>query len=347
MAKMKYNPHKPSESYCQSDYMVLMSSQVPATFAKNPQMRFDSAEDASVFFARELDYIKAQTYDVVYPEFNALRLFPVTSEVDIGAETVTYYSYDKSGFAKIIQNYASDLPRADVKGIPTTANIKSIGASFGYSVQEMRASRMAGKSLDVRKGDAAKYAIDRKINEIAWAGENDHKLIGVLSPGNNIPIYTLPLNTGGTSTRFVDKTAQECLNDVAAMFAFVSKITLNVEKPDYLALPTDAYNYLAHTPRSEMSDTSILNWILANVKQLKGIVDVAELNAESGVTPFDGQDVAFLYTRDPKKFSIEIPLTFYQHPIQPTKLEFEIPCEARIAGAMIYYPLSALIIPGV
>ncbi len=42
--------------------------------------------------------------------------------------------------AKIISSYASDLPRADVKGKPTTAIIKSLGDSYGYSIQEMRAS---------------------------------------------------------------------------------------------------------------------------------------------------------------------------------------------------------------
>lgn len=122
------------------------------------------------------DYIKSQTYDRLYPEFTALTLFPVTHEVPEGAETVTYYSYDKSGMAKIISNYATDLPRVDVKGEPTTVPVKSIGDSYGYSVQEMRASRMAGKSLDVRKAETARYQIDRLTNIIAWKGDATAKL---------------------------------------------------------------------------------------------------------------------------------------------------------------------------
>jgi hypothetical protein len=337
----------PSKGFDRRDYEVLRASQIPATLIEIPAMRFDAAEDASVFFARELDYIKSQTYDVLYPEFNALKLFPVTSEVDIGAESVTFYSYDKTGMAKIIQNYATDLPRVDVKGKPTSVPIKSIGASYGYSVQEMRASRMAGKSLDVRKGDTAKYVIDRKINEIAWSGDEDTGLLGVLSPTNDIPMYTLPTNAGGGSTKFADKTPQECLNDVKAILSYVDVLTKSVERPDTLALPADAYNYLAHTPRSDNSDYSILKWILENMTELKEIVKVPELNADSNITPYSGQGVAFLFKKDPMKFSIEIPLPFYQHPIQPKGLEFEVPCEARVAGAIIYYPLAQLIIPGV
>jgi hypothetical protein len=310
-------------------------------------MRFDSAEDASVFFARELDYIKAETYDVIYPDLTALELFPQSSEVDPGAETSTYYSYDKTGMAKIIHNYATDLPRVDVMGKPTTIPLKSIGDSYGYSVQEMRASRMAGKSLDVRKAESARDAIERKKNKIAWSGDEQSGLIGVLSPTNDVPMFTLPLNAQGTSTKFIDKTPMEVLNDINAMQSFTATLTKSVEKPDTLALPTDAFLYLANTPRSDQSDLSILGWILQNSPRLKEIVEVPELNEDSEITPYPGQGVAFMFRKDPKKFTIEIPIPFYQHPIQPTKLEFEVPCEARMAGVMIFYPLSMLIAVGV
>ena len=134
--RMRYDANMPSATYDQADYDALRRSNIPVTLSENPALRFDSAEDAAVFFARELDYIKSQTYDRLYPEFTALTLFPVTHEVPEGAETVTYYSYDKTGMAKIISNYATDLPRVDVKGEPTTVPVKSIGDSYGYSVRK-------------------------------------------------------------------------------------------------------------------------------------------------------------------------------------------------------------------
>jgi hypothetical protein len=193
----KYNAQMPSEPYDVADYEALVRSSIPASLAGTERMRFDSAEDASVFFARELDYIKSQSYDVEYPELTALSHFPISSEVDPGAESITYYSYDKTGMAKIISDYSTDLPRADVKGKPTTAIIKSLGDSYGYSVQEMRASRLAGKSLDVRKADSAKYQIDYLFNKIAFAGDAANGLVGVLSSGNNVPLYTLPNGASG------------------------------------------------------------------------------------------------------------------------------------------------------
>ena len=346
---MRYDAAMPSKTFDSSDYEALRASNIPATLAQSPGLRFDSADQAAIFFARELDYIKTKTYDRLYPEFTALTLFPVTHEVPEGAETVTYYSYDKTGMAQIISNYATDLPRVDVKGEPTTVPVKSVGDSYGYSVQEMRASRFAGKSLDVRKAETARYQIDRITNTIAWKGDAKAKLPGVLSENNDIPIFTIPAVDGKTT--WADKEADAILADISGMLQQVNRTTMNVEHPDYLALPSDTHIALA-TKRIPMTDKTVLTFLKENLPGIKDIVSSAELNsiatdtnpyaAESG-----GKGVALLFTKNPEKLSIEIPMPFLQHPLQYTKLEMEVPCESRVVGAMIYYPLSALIAVGV
>ena len=84
------NNKKRHASYDASEAALLRQSSIVKAVMASEGTRFDSAEDASVFFARELDHVKAQSYDVEYPEHTALRLFPVTSDTDEGAETVTY-----------------------------------------------------------------------------------------------------------------------------------------------------------------------------------------------------------------------------------------------------------------
>ena len=73
------NNNQKSMRYDQNDSDALLHSKIPAALVETPQMNFDDAGDASVFFARELDYVKSQSYDVEYPEFTALKLFPVSS----------------------------------------------------------------------------------------------------------------------------------------------------------------------------------------------------------------------------------------------------------------------------
>ena len=100
-----------------------------------------------------------------------------------------------------------------MKGKPTTAIIKSLGDSYGYSIQEMRASRMAGKSLDTRKAESARYQIDYLNNKIAWNGDAETGLKGVLSTDNDVPLYTVANGAKGT-TSWADKTEDEILADI-------------------------------------------------------------------------------------------------------------------------------------
>lgn len=346
MAKIKHL------HYDSAEMRTLKQSSIPAAIMASEGTHFDSAEDASVFFARELDHVKAQSYDVEYPELTALHLFPQTSEADPGAETITYYTYDKTGLAKIIDNYSVDLPRADVTGKPSFARIKSIGASYGYSAQEMRASKLAGKSLDARKGESARYAIDNKTNIIAWRGDEESGLMGVLSDGQNIPMYVIKPGVRTGKTSWLEKDADEILDDVNGMARQVAKVTKNVERPDTLCVPADVFMDIS-TRRIPDTSTTVLAFIQEHAPYIKEVVSTAELDSDSVETnPYaavddTGAGVAFLFKNDVRKLSLENPMPFYQYPLQVQNLETTIPCEARTAGVIVYYPLSALIAVGV
>lgn len=336
------------------DYSALKGSTLIRGLAGSEQIRFDGIESATVFFARELDQVKAKTYDKQYPELSALTYFPITSEVNEGAETTTYYSYDITGMASIINNYATDLPRVDIKGEPHTANIRSIGDSYGYNVQEMRASRMAGKSLDARKGAAARRASDYMVNKIAFAGDKKHNLVGIFSEGNDIPIYTLSSvkvkGDGDTEekehTEWRYKPADLILEDINGVQMFIDRITMSIEKPDTLALPAYIFMDLA-TRRIPDTDITILSFIKAHAPYLKNFESMPELQASAKDVNPSGKNALFMYTKNEEKFSLEIPLPFYQYPLQVQKLETEVPCETRTAGLIIYYPLSMVLAYGI
>lgn len=336
--------------YDSREMETLRGSSIPSAILASEGVRFDGAEDASVFFARELDYVKQQSYDVEYPELTALNLFPISSEADAGAETITYYTYDKTGLAKVIDNYSTDLPRADVNGTPSYAKIKSIGASYGYSAQEMRASRLAGKSLDARKAESARYQIDALTNKIAWCGDEKSGLMGVLSAGQNIPLFTVVAGASGGKT-WAEKTADEILDDINGMAKQVARTTKNVERPDTLCVPADVYMDIS-TRRIDHTNTTVLAFVLEHAPFIKNVVPASELNSDSVDTnPYaameDGAGVAFLFKNDKRKLSLENPMPFYQYPLQVEKLETIIPCEARTAGVIVYYPMSCLIAVGV
>ena len=175
--------------------------------------------------------------------------------------------------------------------------------------------------------------------------------MGVLSEGQNIPLFAVTAGTESGATSWLEKTADEILKDVNGMQKQVAKMTKNVERPDTLCVPSDVYMDIS-TRRIPDTSTTVKSFLLEHAPYLKNIVSAAELDSDSVETnPYaaevDGQGVAFLFKNDKRKLSLENPMPFYQYPLQARNLEVVVPCEARTAGVIVYYPLSALIAVGV
>ncbi len=288
----------------------------------------------SIFFARELESVKAKSYDVQYAELKARKLIPVSFDAGPGAETIKYEQFDQVGMAKIIANYAHDLPRADVKGKEFISVVRSLGASFGYNVQEVRAAKMAGKPLEQRRANAAKRAIMQLENTIAFSGDASHNLGGLLNAAN-ITEVTIPNDGTGPSKLWANKTPDQILRDMNLVANTPSELTKMVEAPDTMLLPVAKFNFIASTRLSTASDTTILKYFLANNPYIKAVEPLNELAAF-----YSGDDGIFVYKRDPEKLTMEVPQDFEQFPEQEQGLEFVVPCHARSGGVIVYYPLS-------
>ena len=304
--------------------------------------------NSSAFFARELEYIKAQTYDVQYPQLKATQLLPVSTEAGPGAESITYQQFDQVGMAKIISNYADDLPRADIKGKEFTAPVRSLGDSYGYSVQEIRAAQFAGRGLEQRKANAARRGVEQKINKIGWFGDSEHGLNGFLNHPNITRVAVDDSGTG-SSTLWADKTPDQILADMNDLANNIFEVTNGVEMPNTLLMPIDQYTYIASTARSNNSDTTILQYFLQNNPFIDTVEWVNELKGAGlgvgGVN--EGADVMVAYDRSPDKLTLEIPQPFEQFPVQERGLEYVVPAHARIGGVIVYYPLSVAIGEGI
>lgn len=305
--------------------------------------------DDTLFFSRQLQFIKAKSYDIKYAELKARQVLPVSFDAGPGAETIRYEQYQGVGVAKVIANYADDLPRADVKGKEFVGTIKSLGASYGYSLQEIRAAKFAGKPLEQRRANAAKRAIAQAENQIAFFGNSDYGLMGFLN-NPNISTYSLPADgvQNGTvagspaSTMWINKTPDQVIRDLNAMVNSVFNSTKGVEKPNTLLLPLTAFSYLSTTARSVYSDRTIMEYFLENTPFIETIDWLNEL-VGAGV---GGTDAAVAYVKDADHLTLEIPQDFEQLNVQERGLEYLVPCHERIGGVINYYPLATVLISG-
>lgn len=301
--------------------------------------RLDANE--SIFFARELEHIKARSYDIKRAKLSGFELLSVSTEAGAGAEFITYTQYDTVGAAKIIANYADDLPRADVNGKQFTSPVRGVGISYGYSVQEIRAAEMVGKALDARKASAAYRGHEETINSLIFKGDAEYNLPGFFT-NVNIPLYVIPANGTGSTKLWINKTPDQILDDLNGAKNSVLSTTKGVHKVTEIWLPIAQYTLIATKLRSNLSDKTILQAFLETNPgtSVKMVLECAGAGA-------GGTDRLVAFENNEENVAIELPMMFMQHSAQQVNLEFTVPCESRYGGVIWRYPLAGTFADGI
>ncbi len=303
----------------------------------------------SIYFARELEHVKARTYDVVYPEIMYPRVFPISSEVSPAAKTITYRQYDMVGHAKLIHNYANDLPVANVKGKEFTSQVYSEGISYGYSIQDIRESQMAGKGLETRLAASARRAVELLTNDLAFFGDPATSLQPFLN-NDNVNYYTVKADGTGSSKLWKDKTPDLIVRDIGEASTLVRTVSKATEVVNTLLLADAEYGHIATTRMGDGSDVTILDFVLRTNPWISTIMPCYELDGACAGTNAGadaGSSIGLMYNNSADKLTLEIPQPFEQFAPQEKALYYEIACHARIGGVLIYYPKSIVQLNGI
>lgn len=306
---------------------------MPTINTTNNPMRLDSNE--SVFFNRELAYVKAKSYDAKYAELKGLSLIPISTEAGAGVNEIIFHQYRGVGFAKVIADYAKDFPRVDIYGEEKAVKVKGIGDSYGYSIKEIRASQRTGKNLDQRRAITARRAHDEMMNRMALKSNTADGTFGLLDfPG--ITEVTLQADGTSSSKTWASKTPDQIVRDINDLVSAVMEPTSAREVPDTLLLPIAQYNDLASRRIGEAGEKTLMRYILDNSPYIKRIDWLSELkNFGAG-----GTNRALVGRFDEEHLTLEIPQPFEQFEAQQEGMEFTIPCHSECAGTIIYYPLA-------
>lgn len=307
-------------------------------------LRLDSGATATLL--RQLEYVKSQTYDVLYPTLKARMFFPVTNEAGPGAEVIVYRQWDHVGMAEVIANYADDLSLAEATVGEFFQPVKSLGKAYQYSIQDLRRAALSGNQLDMRRARACREAHERTVDDIAAVGRAKHKMRGILNHPN-IPVQTAA--TDGTSTRWVQgrttpKSSALIQKDMHTAVNTVRSNTREIHSPETVLLPTFEFGYIAQAPVAVDNQTNILRSFLENNPFVQNIDSWYKL---------DTADVAgtgprmFVYTRSPDVMTLEIPQDFEQFPPEARNLAFVVNTHSRIGGMIVYRPLANIYVDGI
>lgn len=295
-------------------------------------------DTVGIFLARELETILARAFEVEYADIKYSTVIPVSSEVGTGADSFTYRVFDKQGSMKVIGDKAQDLPRADVLRKEVTHPVRSLGASFAYTVQETRAAAMVpGMNLEQRRANAVRRAYEEKVQEIAYFGDAPSGMKGFFN--NNQVDKLVPDHWFDTADITTDEMLQ-LLNEPATRIVQNSNMK---EMPNTMLVPFNAYRIISTTPRSSTSDTTVMEFFLRTNPMITAIEPINELEASKSGGALS-KDRVICYDRSPDKLQLHVPQPLEFLPPLRQSLEFSVAAHARIGGLALYYPKSAIVL---
>ena len=315
-------------------------------------------DDEGVFFQRQLEYIQATSYDVLYPELKGRELFALNTEGGEGIETITYRSYDKRGETAIIAGKATDLPRGDISGKEYSISVRTLGNAFGYSRQEIASAKVTGMPLEARKAEATRRSYEEKVNQIIFFGSPDNNLHGFFDGPAGAPALTCTRTSVAASAAnaanfgWADKTPDEIIADLTTAITKMYSDTKMLFRPDKIIMSVVSKKILENTPRSLQSDVSILNWFLANNSFINSASQIVDVNEVAGIYPvrsalandFDpsGQsnEGFTVVASGEDNMRVREPFPYMHLPVQLKGLEFEINCYGRFAGVEMIRPAA-------
>jgi len=295
------------------------------------------------FLLSQLTHIESKMYEKKYKAITYPMIVPVSNEAGEWAESVTYFFMDGAAVAKFVGTKSLNVPIAEIGTDKITVPVELGATGYEYSDEELRQAIQLKRALPQLKSNTARRAYEELAQRVAMSGDTTHNLPGFIN-NTNVTAATV-VNPGG-GTEWVNKTPNQILFDINDFMGDIFVDTLQVEKPNTLLLPTAQWNYLAGTPRSDNSDTTLLAWLIANSPYLSSDADIIPATelAGAGSGPSDRM-MAYDKDMDKVVFHIPMPLRFTEP--QRKGRGFEVPGEFKLSGIEFRYPGSARYADGI
>lgn len=298
---------------------------------------FDAAE--SVFFKRELEDIDKRVYEKKYPQLKAMSLIPMIKGVAPETRVYTWREFDKKGAAKIIGDYADDLPRIDVDGAEYSQIIKDIGDSYQYSIMEVKAAAKGMANLDELRASAARYFVEEKIDSILSLGDAASGLKGILNLASTTTFTAGTKVAGGLTWGTMaapNATGEEVASDIIGLVSKLHETTKGLWDSFNIVLPLAQYNYAAFKRLGTNNDTTALAFAKSVCPFIKNITPwTRTTTAGAGST---ARMAAF--PDDDTVLGALVPRAYEILPAQERNLAFVVNGTASCGGVICRYPVA-------
>lgn len=274
---------------CDSDEAVLARHILTQWDPVLVRLKADGADASDIAMAAQgLTSFIQQVYEVKYAELPAYNgdILPISTVVDPAADTYVWWERDLYGQVGVASTYNEDsIPLANgPTAAPNTGRIMPFlnGWKTNFMTPRREALARRNNRPDFRteegKRDAALRAHAEGINSLWLWGNKSWSIPGLMGE-TRIRVIPAPDGVDG-SPLWANKTNDEIINDLNLMIDSIHQYSNNTLRADTVFLPQEQFDYIAGTPRSPNSDTTILGFILQSRKdkgfpvKIKGLLEL-------------------------------------------------------------------------
>ena len=281
------------------------------------------AQAALGFVVSQAAHIEREVMAIPYPEIRYADMVPVDTSANPFAASVTFFTQDMVGRAKLMNGKGDDVPLANIMRTKFEQGILDAGIGYEFSLTEIGQAQMMGMSLTNEGAAAARLAYEQLVDEVTLNGADG--------------IEGLYNTTGITSTAaaatFLVGTPAQVLGAINTALTAIMVDTQGADLANTVVLPIAACAALATRQLDATSDVTIMDFIMRSniytARTGQPLLIVADHRLTTKMV---------VYKRDPSVLKLHMPMPLRFLPPQYVNLSVRVPGMFRFAPLSIRRP---------
>ncbi len=299
--------------------------------------RVDAAGD-TMHLAREMEYVSAQTYEVLTDPIKG-RQFVDFYTVPEGAATWSYDMWDRLAKVELITNYATFVGSAERSKTRTELPLFDYGSSYHYSVQDLQRAAFARTSLPSERALSCRVGHEQFLDDLIATGEATH---GVKGLANTTAFQAVQSTIGEWDPEEAEPTDPDeyeaksiaLFNDFNKLLDSVETNTAEQFSANFTIWPLSFKKVFAR--RFSRYDARTREQVMLAGRQGVTLKYWKRLNTASDL----GGPKALAYAKNPLVLQFAIAYDFREMPPQASAYAYQVATYARAGGLHVRYPLA-------
>lgn len=302
---------------------------------------FDSA--TTVFLERDLTSVDPKKYMELFEGLRAMDFVPPIENIAPYDRTYEYSMWSITGEAATYGDNARDLPRVGVTRKPFNRRISPIGASYGWTIDDIRAAAQRNVPLDDVTVIAAMTAIKRKLDRRIALGDAALGYTGLANDAQILADNSVAVDWDPADGAKMLAALNKLVADTRARLKLATEMPGGDGIPAFntfqVLLPTAAYSKAKQTPASANFPQSVLQIFMDNNREWVSGVSEWSILDDLGV---GGGSVgrAIAYPLNPAALGHATARYYTEEPPQANGLNIDVPCHASSGGTVIRFQVA-------